>query len=549
MPQPAHPLRRVRRLCPCALLLLALFCTTAGMLTHARSASAQTPGPTPTPFLSALQQAVPVRTPVAPAPRATPTRRPAAPATVRATPTQRATATATEPATATPTAHPTRRPTATLRAAATPRAAATAVPTRLAPSIPPLPVAPILPLLHPSPTATLAPTATPHAVSYLPLPTSPAPAQPTSALAGPADPSASATPAEKVVYLTFDDGPFPPYTQQMLDVLAEFDAHATFFVLGRQAVAEPDTIRKIYEGGHAVGNHSWSHSSLSGMGWQSFKAEVDDTGALLGGYNSNCLRPPYGYTDGNTANYARDLGYTLALWNVDPQDWRLPGAAVIANRVLAVVKPGSVVLLHDGGGDRSQTVGAVRIILDRLTAQGYSFKAVCRDVPMPDVYGTPKPDDTPRLPELQVAEAPAAIPTKPADGDAPADGGAPADGDVIAAGAESAEAGGKLLAQPAPAVTSHGAILQPGSGDTVSGIVDVVGYAQSDSLSKWQLDLLVGDAEEVFLTLGETPLDEPDTLYSWDTTTFPNGVHMLRLRVVHQDMNYDEYFAHVTVRN
>jgi hypothetical protein len=289
----------------------------------------------------------------------------------------------------------------------------------------------------------------------------------------------------------------------------------------------------MYEAGHGVANHSWSHTSFRGLGLQSFRWEITSTSEAISAYESKCIRPPYGHTDANTANFAQELGYTLALWNVDPQDWRLPGAAVIANRILANVQPQSVILLHDGGGDRSQTVAALRTVLERLTADGYVFKAVCRDAPMPDVYGTPKPDNAPAgdpgAPASPIPGIPTSVPP-----------------DLLA---QSAGDGGKVLAQELPPPNTQGAILLPAVGATVKGVQPIIGSAASPTFVKWQLDLLINGSEELFLALGEAPQPGPGPLFAWDTTLYPNGTHMLRLRVVYEGSNYDEYFTHVVVAN
>ena len=91
-----------------------------------------------------------------------------------------------------------------------------------------------------------------------------------------------------------------------------------------------------------------------------------------------CLRPPYGALDAATRSLAAELGKEIVLWNVDPQDWRRPGAAQIAQHLLTHVRPGAILLMHDGGGDRSQTVEALGVVLSELTGRGYTFALLCR---------------------------------------------------------------------------------------------------------------------------------------------------------------------------
>ncbi|MEX2425457.1 MAG: polysaccharide deacetylase family protein [Thermomicrobiaceae bacterium] len=183
-----------------------------------------------------------------------------------------------------------------------------------------------------------------------------------------------------VVYLTFDDGPDPTWTPQVLDILNDFDAEATFFVLGQLAELRPGLIQRIGNEGHTIANHGYDHTSMAGMSFSQFQWQVQATENAVrgaGGQIAPCLRPPYGAVDGNTWPFASMLGYEVVLWDVDPRDWARPGAGAIADRVVHNTGPGSVVLLHDGGIDRSQTVQALRPILQRLSDQGYRFEAMC----------------------------------------------------------------------------------------------------------------------------------------------------------------------------
>jgi peptidoglycan/xylan/chitin deacetylase (PgdA/CDA1 family) len=184
-----------------------------------------------------------------------------------------------------------------------------------------------------------------------------------------------------VVYLTFDDGPTPTWTPRVLDLLARYRARATFFVVGRSAATWPGLVRQAYAAGHGVGNHTWSHRRLTGLRGAALAAEVGATSAVIAratGARPSCLRPPYGTVDAASVYQARAYGLRLTLWDVDPYDWRRPGAGVIAGRVLSRVRSGDVVLLHDGGGDRSQTVAALQQVLASLSARGFRFRALCR---------------------------------------------------------------------------------------------------------------------------------------------------------------------------
>jgi peptidoglycan/xylan/chitin deacetylase (PgdA/CDA1 family) len=207
-----------------------------------------------------------------------------------------------------------------------------------------------------------------------PLPTVEPTSSPVAAEPTPAGPS------DSVIYLTFDDGPTgPQWTPQVLDVLAHHNAKATFFVLGQKAQRYPDLIQAEYGAGHAIANHTFDHQSLSSLGREAFFDEVQSTQRILGEKGVPCLRPPYGATDSYTRARAEELGYRIVMWDIDTIDWQRPGAAAIANEVLTNAYPGAAVLMHDGGGDRSQTVEALESVLSQLDAQGYRFEALCRE--------------------------------------------------------------------------------------------------------------------------------------------------------------------------
>jgi peptidoglycan/xylan/chitin deacetylase (PgdA/CDA1 family) len=190
-----------------------------------------------------------------------------------------------------------------------------------------------------------------------------------------------------IVYLTFDDGPNAAgpdggYTEEMLALLQQYNGHATFFNVGKSVSAWPQLVRDVASAGHYVANHTWDHSDLAGLTKEEFIAEAERTKqAILQAAGDlfnldkdvRYLRPPYGSTDAATRQYAAELGYTIVMWDVDPQDWRRPGTEAISDHVLSHVFPGAIVLMHDGGGDRTQSVAALEIILRELSAKGYRF--------------------------------------------------------------------------------------------------------------------------------------------------------------------------------
>jgi osmoprotectant transport system substrate-binding protein len=211
----------------------------------------------------------------------------------------------------------------------------------------------------------------------VPVPT-PAPAPPPAAM--PQPPPAT---GDKVVYLTFDDGPHATWTPKILELLEQYGAKATFFQIGKQVQPYAEIVKQQLAAGYDLGNHTWDHASLAGMPQAQFNAEVENTGnaqRALGAYQRSgphCMRPPYGATDGNTRPWAEALGYRTMLWTVDPQDWALPGAAQIANHIITHAHPGSIILMHDGGGNRSQTYDALGVVLQTLSQQGYRFETQC----------------------------------------------------------------------------------------------------------------------------------------------------------------------------
>lgn len=192
--------------------------------------------------------------------------------------------------------------------------------------------------------------------------------------------SPGSTTSSPLVALTFDDGPDPASTPRILDLLAASHVTATFFVVGRQAQRFPDLVRAEVGEGSAVESHTWNHRRLPGLDEAAFSAEVDRSDDLLAqliGHRVTCVRPPYGRVDSRVVERLGSRGLTTALWDVDPRDWIRPGAGTIADRVLGRLHPGAVIVLHDGGGDRSQTVAALPRILDGIRARGYLPVPLC----------------------------------------------------------------------------------------------------------------------------------------------------------------------------
>lgn len=184
---------------------------------------------------------------------------------------------------------------------------------------------------------------------------------------------------EKALALTYDDGPNPPYTEGLLDVLREFDAKATFFTIGKHVENNLATTRRIVAEGHELGNHSYSHKKLVDTSLGIIRSEIqkaDDIISDLGVQSDIHFRAPLGLKRIRLPWELAHRKKINVLWNVDPKDYETPDPEKIANCVINSVEPGSIVLLHDGGGDRSPTVAATRIVLQKLQQEGYQFKTI-----------------------------------------------------------------------------------------------------------------------------------------------------------------------------
>ncbi|WP_188309039.1 polysaccharide deacetylase family protein [Streptomyces sp. CBMA123] len=185
-------------------------------------------------------------------------------------------------------------------------------------------------------------------------------------------------PAQRVVALTIDDGPDPRYTPQVLALLQQHGIRATFFLIGENAVEHPALVREIADRGHHIANHTWTHPDLRHMSESAVRDELERTSDLLQrttGRLPTWFRAPGGDFSPVSLRVAADLGLRNMSWTVDPRDWSRPGTSAIIDTVLKEVRPGSIVLNHDGGGDRSQTVAALKTYLPVLIDSGYLFTA------------------------------------------------------------------------------------------------------------------------------------------------------------------------------
>ena len=205
-------------------------------------------------------------------------------------------------------------------------------------------------------------------------------------VSGPAD--------ERVVALTYDDGPNPPYTNRILDVLEREHVRATFFVVGRAAAAYPSVLKREVRSGDAIGNHTWNHDHLIVMDAGQLRESLLRTDAAIYravGIHTRIMRPPFGARDWLVIDQAHRMGYTPVMWSVPlARDWEYPPAQVIANRIVPYVQDGSIIVLHDGNRgqlcaqqhlsphicDRSSDIEATRLIVRELKREGYRFITV-----------------------------------------------------------------------------------------------------------------------------------------------------------------------------
>ena len=214
--------------------------------------------------------------------------------------------------------------------------------------------------------------------------------------------------------LTFDDGPDPDWTPKILDILKQKNVRASFFIIGENAQANPDLVRRILAEGHDVGNHTYTHPNLGDLPDSLVSLEINANQRLfeaLTGRSMRLFRAPFlGDAEPTTSDetvpigIAQSMGYVTVGLHVDPNDWLHPPADTIVNRVIEQVTDpnpaisGHVVLLHDSGGDRSQTVAALPRIIDSLRAKGYDF------VPISELAGLSRDQAMPLLPPLSYAQ-------------------------------------------------------------------------------------------------------------------------------------------------
>ena len=191
----------------------------------------------------------------------------------------------------------------------------------------------------------------------------------------PAAPAPAPTTGNKVIALTFDDGP-GPYTAHLLDILDQYSAKATFFLIGSKVSGQASVVRSIQARGHQLGNHSWSHPELPKLSVDQIAGEIDRTNKAIRqatGVKPSILRPPYGAANGVVLEQLRARGMSSILWSVDTRDWADRNSQIVCSRAVAGARPGAVILMHD---IHQTSVNAVPCILSSLKQQGYSFVTI-----------------------------------------------------------------------------------------------------------------------------------------------------------------------------
>lgn len=186
--------------------------------------------------------------------------------------------------------------------------------------------------------------------------------------------------SQKAVAITFDDGPNPIYTPQMLEIFSEAGGKATFFMIGEQISAAPALVQKVAELGHEIGNHTYTHPWLSELSREDCLEEIERTERLIEdliGQKPVVFRPPYLDYNEDTISVIRQKGYPMiGAVNLEAQDWEMPGIDHILTKSRDCVENGRIFIFHDGYGDRSQTIEAVRMLVSELISEGYKLVTV-----------------------------------------------------------------------------------------------------------------------------------------------------------------------------
>jgi peptidoglycan/xylan/chitin deacetylase (PgdA/CDA1 family) len=215
-------------------------------------------------------------------------------------------------------------------------------------------------------------------------------------------------PEKKVIALTFDDGPWPNSTAKVLDILKKNRIKSTFFVVGQNVKNYPDLTKQIVADGHIIANHTWHHWYHQ-MNAQAAAYEVANTTDIIyqtTGVRTSLFRPPGGIMNNGVAAYAKNNKYAVIMWSADSMDYSRPAVPRLMNNIFREAKPGGIVLMHDGGGDRSHTVKALPEIISRFRKQGYEFVTVPELLEMQDQHPQLTAKNKSKSPQLQKPKKP-----------------------------------------------------------------------------------------------------------------------------------------------
>lgn len=185
------------------------------------------------------------------------------------------------------------------------------------------------------------------------------------------------------IAMTFDDGPSAKLTPHLLDLLAERHIHVTFFLIGENAKANPAIVKREVAEGHEIGNHSWDHPDLAKKSDEIVRSQLDRTNDAITeaiGHPPTLMRPPYGSLTKEQRKWiAKDYGFKIILWSVDPLDWKRPGPEVVHQRIVQATRNGAIILSHD---IHPGTIEAMPATLDELLAKGFKFVTVSELIAM-----------------------------------------------------------------------------------------------------------------------------------------------------------------------
>jgi peptidoglycan/xylan/chitin deacetylase (PgdA/CDA1 family) len=222
-------------------------------------------------------------------------------------------------------------------------------------------------------------TGAPRATETAPAKPKPHPTPTAADTIAPARPVYYVADGPMTIALTIDDGPSPIYTPQILQILEKYKVTASFSMVGKNVTYYPGVARDVADAGHAIVNHTWDHADLATLTESQTRAEIANASDAIHsavGQVPTIFRAPYGAWSRTTLDYCASEKLTALDWSVDPRDWARPGVSKIVSNILKNTRTGSIILEHDGGGDRSETVAALKIAIPRLLDEGYHFRSV-----------------------------------------------------------------------------------------------------------------------------------------------------------------------------